>query len=683
MNEQQFRNVPRRPSWYTFDDWPNLEKLRSLEAFDEALWSEIRKQPSHCGELCVGKISADVRRFFQHGRHQLNGWGRCWVCPVSSAYFYCRSTGPIGTPLLENELRHICLLIFSGNADARSVTMRLRLRGVLTAADISKYNDSTQMLVRNQAACAVVGRISIAPLGVPVLGVHLPEHPAADSRVGKEFAMGRDGFHVVHGSFVQHPDVAWKDPCEANVNQTGLGIHPIAASLLGYECEDAPARCCLQTNIKIGTMNGIRMEFLEHMAMMIQNDHPDWSRLELLGHALGAFCTAKSICEGMSFLGLLDRLANTFYMDSHPDDFLSPCGMTLFLCLAIRAACHPERLAVEEGTHNDHVARAQFTLLLEETTPPLHGTRGNGTAHYAVDLVLDSAIARMKTHLKNDSSGEDGIKERQLEDMQKALGALARAGLVVLIDLCGPADAAKDYTPDAVPRSHGGVGCRIARKCASPVLDMRAHRFWRQGLGKLSEEEASAPRRSTTRNARLGVLMDIFVFVEGWLRTGLYNGAEYTKDTNRRTGSVPVGKRVGDEQVGASPASQAAAPVPKSSKKKARQATRKSPEMIDKLNNVPLNPRAHGHATCQMLVILQHGLQYACTEVLGMTEFLVSGRNVLPCATCPNGISIIAAVAMSCPNKSKCTKCSRHICVSCQDKIVRNAPVVCPACGKD
>lgn len=640
----------------TLDDI-DTSGVRTLYDLYRLLFGNIQAQDGVCGDLLCGPVKLHAM-----DRFLLGFWGRTSIrCAGHDCDWFVRSSGKfrIGKPLDNQETRLVSIMSRnSTGVVAHVASFHLRLVRWATDRDAQR---SIQVSLENPSE-----RESISDEGVATL--HLFENHISSSPIGTEFTEGRDGFHLIAGSFTTRVDSCFLGTSVPR-NATSHGIYPTTAALLGtsYFCLRNPSGVRQISSVQANSEKQIFMktmtnEFKETLTK---------EQSEMI--VLGAFEAAYKICENCSLLGYLDRLSNPFFRSTLPADFMSPCGIRLVLVVAMRIAMIPERLGLNLGTANDRVASATFLSMLESVMTPIAGRHGEiNTIMYAIDVVLEKACRGIRS---KEMAGAD--RANMVRASELTINTLYKAGMNMLLDIAGPkpitSGSPKKVVERVVPFPPGAIGDRSAPKLQSCVADARTEMLWQNGLGRTEGIALLKPCRTSTVDARQHTAITNFIIVEMWLKSGMFQGEEMLVPTKHSTHIDSFG--------------QGSAPPPKNvqfterkQKKKTRKVQKTASSTMDSEIDEHvvgcLNAHAVTVAQHQLMVMMNFDLPCGLAHMFDFKTFLVSSKSYQPCCNCSTKIWVAEFFGFF-NSKSHCIGCNGMMCLRCQRAL---EPALCMQC---
>ena len=538
LHEQEFDTV---------DDL-DTSGVRSLTDFYEMIVGPAMRQNDVCGILLTGPCDANGPHtgFWGHNSVHFEGYGESW---------WVRSypKGRAGRPVERDEVRKLAVLS-RPSAHARE--------SKLTIVKLWRFPEADSMHVNSKRHQNTFGA-----QGTNMTGVHLFEHHGNILLQNKNFLPGRDNYHTVLGSFVSV--VAPKTPEEMGVPEkvfdeevgyTVESIHSdmthkfvLASSLGGFEIPDEPHRPGVQ-KLETGPFEEARKRIVMRFTDNLRHHHlvrgvglkqlfPEEDEQKAASeHGARLLGAAESCSEQLSYSGMLDILADPIFNGSHPDVMVQPSGIPLLIALAVRIACHPERVGLSPGSADDQWAVREAACIYEsimsaplpnfededgfDCSQPGSTPRKSRSPRYAIDIVLNNAIAKVTQHIALLKAGAattvpDGgaLAETMGAAMLRTLEMMYRSGVGICVDVLG--------VEPRRPQGYTGVYTNegLAEGCCDPVEQSRYSSAYKAGLGDL--EPRVDPMRCTPRGERQMALVRVLSNVERWLSTGTFLGTRH------------------------------------------------------------------------------------------------------------------------------------------------------------
>lgn len=538
LHEQEFDTV---------DDL-DTSGVRSLTDFYEVIVGPVMRQNDVCGILLTGPCDANGPHtgFWGQNSVQFEGYEESW---------WVRSypKGRAGRPVERDEVRKLAVL---SRPSAHSRESKL------TIVKMWRFPDSDSVHRNSKRHCHTFGAH-----GTNMTGVHLFEHHGSALLESKNFLPGQGTYHAVLGSFLSvvapktHEELSVPEKVfDLEVGYTVESIHAdmthkfvIASSLGGFEIPDEPHRQGVK-KLETAPFEEARVRMVMRFTDSLRHHHlvrgiglkqlfPEEDEQEA-AHAHGArLLTASESCsEQLSYSGMLDILADPIFNGSHPDVMVQPSGIPLLIALAVRIACHPERVGLSPGSVDDRWAVREAVCIYEsilsaplldyddedgfDYAQPCSTPRKSRSPRYAIDIVLNNAIAKVTQHIALLKAGAsttvpegDVIGEKMSAAMVRTLEMMYRSGVGLCVDVLG----VEPRRPEGYTGVYTNEG--LAEGCCDPVEQSRYSSAYKAGLGDL--EPRVDPMRCTPRGERQMALARVLSNVERWLSTGTFLGARH------------------------------------------------------------------------------------------------------------------------------------------------------------
>ena len=533
-----------------FDTVDDLDTsgVRSLTDFYEMIVGPAMRQNDVCGILLTGPCDANGPHTGYWGQNSVKfeGYEESW---------WVRSypKGRAGQPVERDEVRKLAVL---SRPSAHSRESKL------TIVKMWRFPDADSMHINSRRHCNTFGAH-----GTNMTGVHLFEHHGSALLESKNFLSGRGDYHAVLGSFVSV--VAPKTQEELGVpervfdEEVGYiveSIHSdmthkfvIASSLGGFEIPDEPHRHGVQ-RLEAKPFEEARARTVLRFTDNLRHHHlvrgiglkqlfPEEEEQKAASeHGARLLGGAESCSEQLSYSGMLDILADPIFNGSHPDVMVQPSGIPLLIALAVRIACHPERVGLTSGSADDQWAVREAACIYESImSAPLPDFEDDGeldcaqpgsaswrskSPRYAIDIVLHNALGKLTQHIALLKAGAsttvpDGaaMGEKMSTYMTRTLEMMYRSGVGLCVDVLG----VEPRRPEGYTGVYTNEG--LAEGCCDPVEQSRYSSAYKAGLGDL--EPRVDPMRCTPRGERQMALVRVLSNVERWLSTGTFLGVRH------------------------------------------------------------------------------------------------------------------------------------------------------------
>ena len=542
-------------TWDTLDDI-DTSKITTLQELYAAILGPVMHQPDLCGILITGP------RDMASAQTKSMGWGL--EGKVFSEYdevWYVRSSpkGRMGKLVRRDEIRKVAILVrpSATNGKASRVTVIKLWR--IPPVDV--------FTVSNQRYSGSYGAH-----GVHMIGLHMFDHHGRALAEAKGYALGRNNYHAVYGSYVTamcNPPPGIRLPKEL-VNSDGRIVDSvqacpyhglcIASSLAGSEVDNCPFLTKDVPNSREARREDLDQKRIEVATALVeilfQTEHAQRvkafpntpsmekycedirkERVDALAQKGSAFLAAAEVLsEQLSHGGFLDMAADPFFDGAAPDAMHRPSGMPLLIALAVRIACHPERIGLMPGTPDDQLAAREASKLLEAIQPAIlpNGTGGgdgiDNEPYYAIDIVIQHTVSEMLAEIKRirEAQPESSLREKVFgkgvnvdivdRRFRDGLVAMYRAGIAVCVDLVGIIPLRDDSSAPSVYTPFG-----LAQSCYDAVEHARCADAYSNSLGHLAPR--LDPMRATSLGEQQMALAKTLLNVERWLCTGTYCGA--------------------------------------------------------------------------------------------------------------------------------------------------------------
>jgi len=542
-------------TWDTLDDI-DTSNIATLQELYHAILGPVMHQPNLCGVLITGP------RDMPSVQNASHGWGKKGKAFENyDEAWHVRSSpkGRIGKLVRCDEIRKIAILVRPSIANGKG--SRVTVLKLWRIAHVDVFNVSNQRYGG-----------SYGPHGVHMVGIHLFEHHGRKLAAEKDYALGRNNYHAVHGAFVTamcQPPAGMEVP-EFLTNSEGRIVDSVQACpyhtlCLASSLAHSEVNHCPYLSSDVPNSREVRREDLDHrrievatalVDLLLQTEHAhqrrvvpstpciedycrDLSkeRVDALAQKGSSFLAAAEVAsEQLSHNGFLDMAADSFFEGACPDAMHRPSGMPLLIAIAVRIACHPERIGLTPGTPDDQLAAREASKLLEAIQPAIlpNGTGGgqgiDNEPYYAIDIVIQHTVKEMLAEIKRIRDAKPtsalhknvagrGVDVDQVDrKFRDGLVAMYRAGVAVCVDLMGIIPLRDDSSAPSVYTPFG-----LAQSCYDAVEHARCADAYSNSLGYLKPR--LDPMRSTSLGAQQMALAKTLLDVERWLCTGAYKGA--------------------------------------------------------------------------------------------------------------------------------------------------------------
>jgi hypothetical protein len=548
--------------WDTLDDL-DTSKIATLQELYHAVLGPVMCQPDLCGVLITGPRDVpSVQTVSQ-------GWGkRGKGFENYDETWHVRSSpkGRIGKLVRRDEIRKIAILVRPGITNGKESRVTILKLWRITRVDI--FNVCNQRYGGSYGAH-----------GVHMVGLHLFEHHGRKLAAEKDYALGRNNYHAVHGAFVtamcQAP--AGMEVPEFMTNSEGRIVDsvqacPYHALCIASSLAHSEVNHCPYLSSDVPNSREVRREDLDHrrievatalVDLLLQTEHAHKRRVVPNTPCIEEYCSdlskervdvlaqkgssflaaAEVVSEQLSHNGFLDMAADSFFEGACPDAMHRPSGMPLLIAIAVRIACHPERIGLTPGTPDDQLAAREASKLLEAIQPAIlpNGTGGgqgiDNEPYYAIDIVIQHTVKEMLAEISRIRDAQPtsalhknvagrGVDVNQVDrKFRDGLVAMYRAGVAVCVDLLGIIPLRDDSSAPSVYTPFG-----LAQSCYDAVEHARCADAYSNSLGYLRPR--LDPMRATSLGAQQMVLAKTLLDVERWLCTGTYRGARLLVEEN-------------------------------------------------------------------------------------------------------------------------------------------------------
>ena len=555
----------------TIDDLDTSRVSTLSDLYDVILGPALR-QSGVCGILITGTrdmtSTQNGAMAWGAGSVDFHGYGENWQVRSSPK-------GRMGTLVKPDEVRKVAVLVRSSASNGKAARISILKLWVVPPTNIFAVSNERH-------------RGTYGAHGVNTIGIHLFEHHGRAQIKEQGFAMGRNNYRAVMGSYVTATTLpppgleATTTGCTAqffnregkmvdSVQSCPLHICTIAASLAGCELlpqmyADPPDTLELDSKIldeKRSVMNCGMSELLlrkEHARRAHEraasnvfddaaSDPEDVASLRLTPEQLQALeskssalvAASEMLCEQLNHGGFLDMMADSFFDGAMPDSMHRPSGMPLLIAFAVRIACYPDRVGLPPGTADDQFAAREAANLLESFQPAVlpqgigdgHGTRSQ--PQFAIDIVIQHSVEKMLTELERirnatPASASAALKEK-LREQGTQVDAIERKVQEALVMFHRAGTAVCVDLCGTIPRradATSGVYTKfgLAESCCDPVEHAKSAAAYKNNLGYLTPRVD--PMRCTSVGARQMALARVLALVEHWLCTGTYCGTLLT-----------------------------------------------------------------------------------------------------------------------------------------------------------
>lgn len=699
--------------WKPYDTLSEMEAANLENVIDLYILvlGRVMEAKDLCGVMTCGVLEQSVAQHENWGGASIS-FGTC------SEVWHVRSSpkGRIGLPLGPKEVRQVSVLIRKNATDRFARVTNIKL---WRWPDTQKLVDAaaSEMDARELSGSADVP-CTLGAVGLATHGLNLFESRAPPDTT---FA-SCDGCHTLLSAVAS---VAC--PKEGKICKTEPSMTPhyvVAACLAGMEMnpkETPDTRECAEQYTVSSWNEACDLLASGFTGLLLRCDRVKSMLAEDTGRKL-VFC-AEDIFEQLSFVGLLDMRADPFYKGSLPTDMSQPCGLPLLLTIAVRVACHPERWGLPSARGDDAFAVKEAALFVESIIPSVLSLGRDGAAageqQFTIDLVTQLAQKDVCELISGLKSGQYVKKHHNLDHVRMARALrqtmmfLQSAGVAVCTDLFGVQQA---HTPGC---TGGYTRYGYASHLVDPVLEARTLSAHANGLGKLVERWPTL--RTTTRGRRQLALADIFVEVDGWLRTGKHNGTVLAP-TTQPSASVQLHElepgnatknTLGSLEEMGELASAVAAAVrsPRSAKKKGKQ--RVDSMLAERSKQRDANQQQCAHEAIQSLFkpaarndkrieeccrkingaamtrasvvfeyILQLGACGGASVLFNVSSYLVAPTSTLKCAHCDNDVHAVQTIGFA-GSLGMCPCCHHPRCLECVAREMRERDQLpnCIYCG--
>ena len=227
--------------------------------------------------------------------------------------------------------------------------------------------------------------------------------------------------------------------------------------------------------------------------------------------ALESATFASAILDMLTCEGLLGMMSESFLDGALPDCLHFPNGLPIVLAFAVRLCFNPAPFGLPMPTPEDAAANAEIATRFNAAWEPLAQTH-SGSPQYVIDLVVRAAVkdARMQA--------DDGYAVQHIKDSILYWQAAGQRCATAIFGL----------SRDDVVRPTCPLG--MSDLVNDPLAAARRSVLIRR-IGREDEVDCKQPRSfghqpSSLRRERL---LNVLNSVEGWLRTGRYEGVTLTR----------------------------------------------------------------------------------------------------------------------------------------------------------
>lgn len=387
----------------------NIAQIETLSEFYNVLFGNIVSQEFLAGFLITGTIDL--------ARPLSGGWGEESLGFKDQGHpelWSVRSSpkGRMCQPLQTGEIRSVAVMVRPGLTSPKATVAIMRL-WLLAGAE--SYSQNLQH-----------SRSSYGAHGAQMTGIHLFGHHGQRLLEDRKFTPGRDGFHVVLGSFSNL--TIEEDPAEErriiHVTPSVDANYVLAAHIAGFDfSDDPPMRHGIESYDHAAWLKK-KISMQELFTQKLQKRYNDGFN-DLSDLSFRFVFGAESVAECLSYAGFLDLLSDPFCNGALPDDLHLPCGLPLLMVMAVRVACEPKRCGILEGTPDDKYASNEMKILIDAVHEPLLSKTADGRedATYAIDLVLRQTMKEF-----NDEKNVTAEMAERTRLMFKTLSMLYRTG---------------------------------------------------------------------------------------------------------------------------------------------------------------------------------------------------------------------------------------------------------------
>lgn len=612
--------------------------------------------------------------------------------------FYVRSSplGRMGQPILETEVRKISVLIKKSATEREARISNIKLWRL---PNRERMLASSQHLGKEAVKKRDRGTQTMGAMGLATHGLNVFESRASTE---SNFAAS-NSCHMLLSAVASI--VRESDGKVIRIETAMTPQYAAAGSLAGMRMNtgDKPdTRQCMEQYTSSSwdeactlLAEGFRRLLLrsEFMRPMLAED----TGLKLL-------FSSEDIFEQISFIGYLDQRADPFYADSLPTDMSQPCGLPLLLTIAVRIACCPERWGLPSTLWDDAYAAKEAALFIDSIVPSVLSLGRDGVAggeqQFTIDIVAQIGQKGISELLNGLRSGQLVKKHHNLDanrlaiSMRQTMVFLQCAGIAVCQDLFGVRPALSGGCNEAYSRFG------FAGQITDPLSESREQSAHASGLGTIVERWPTL--RTSTRHRRQLALAQVFVEVDGWLRTGKHDGKALVPTTQApasvnlhdlwpTTAAATATAREDPEKSAVA----GVAGAPRSAKKKNRRAERVDALLAERSKQRDANQQlcaqqaihslfkatsrgderideccrqTNGQAITKASGIFEHVLQLgACggpSVLFGFTSYLVAPTSAVRCAHCENHVHVIQNIAFA-GSLGVCLNCGHPRCLEC------------------
>jgi hypothetical protein len=655
---------------------------------------------------------------------QLENWGGAGISFGSfSEVWHVRSApkGRMGLPLRVGEVRQVSVLIRKNTTERFARVANIKLWRLPTSQKLvdaaSNFYESDEPLRPTERSTLTLGAVGLATYGLNLFESRAP----ADT----SFA-ACDGCHTLLSAVATI--ARERDGKVVKIETTMPPHYVVSGCLAGLEmvpAETPDTRECAVQYTEKSWEDACELLSAGFHKLLLEAPRMRPILSEDLG--LKLLFTAEDIFEQLSFIGYLDMRSDPFYKGSLPTDMSQPCGLALLLTIAVRVACNPEKWGLPETRWDDAYAVKEAALYVESIIPSVLSLGRDGAAageqQFTIDLVSQLAQKDIGELLVGLRSGELDKKHHNLDhnrlakSLKQTMVFLQCAGVGVCVDLFG---VPPPYSADGFSGAYTRYG--LASQVADPVVESREQSAHAAGLGNLVDRWPTL--RTSTRARRQLALGEVFVEVDGWLRTGKHNGTvlapmtqpplsvhlhELRPDPNPNSPPLPSTSAPSPASGSAAePASTTAIRGVQRSTKKKNRTSRASGERVDAQAKLAerSKQRDAGQQQCAQQVIqslfkpasrndkrieecckkingaamsrgsgifeyvLQLGACGGTSVLFNFASYLVTPTSAVRCAHCENRVHVVQSIAFA-GSLGLCVTCGHPRCLACVARSMR------------
>lgn len=668
----------------TEDDASSVHNVSDLY---KLVIGEAMQAADLCGVLTSGSVDQSLSQSASWGGVALSFSNHEEVWHVRSA-----PKGRMGQPLARNEVRKVSVLIRKSGTQRGAKVTNIKLwrlpdseKITTSGNDLYDTNDTRQ---RDR------GSLTYGARGIAMHGINLFENRSTKATTFS----ASNGCQRVLSAVATIFRESDNSVCKIEASMTPHYI--VATSLAGFTMNDKTGPRSCEEEYSEASWNRTCAHNAYHFRNLVV-------RSDGLHHALKPYTAlklifaAQDIFEQLSHTGYLDMRADAFFNGSLPDDLGLPCGVALVLAIAVRVACHPDKWGLPPTNCDDAFATKEAALFVESIIPSVLSTSCDGVGgeqSFSIDIVAKSAQSDIGALINGLRTGNllgahCNLDHCTMErSVKQTIRYLYCAGIAVCGDLFGLRPKCTDGSSDLYTR-YG-----LASHLVDPMAESRTQSGHAADLGNVVSPWPTL--RECTRGKRQLALAEVFVEVDGWLRTGKHNGTSLSPQTQAPNSVRPEELDRSVAQVEALQKSEPLVPLvtPRSAKKKkkrvdallaerARVRNASHERYANEAVRALVKPGSRSEkdiASCSAELcsaamnkasgifgdMLQLGGCGGPSVLFNFTSYSIAPTSEVLCAQCENRVHVVPSIAFS-GSLGVCAQCSHPRCLKCVEQEMR------------